>query len=1755
MSGFFQEGSRSRARRTIVGISLVLALIVTTVVSVGVIAETAAARGPAYDGPTTPSKGPAFFGPAPNPFPYCDSPSYFDPFPENVTPIGSMDIGDTASVTTDGITMDLTITAEGNPGTTYPGFFDDTDRAKGIELAEGDAAVVELSAPLFYSQWIFTDVDQPGEGFTVSPTWTVPGEAAAFGGDDFFTFEGSTNSAVVLDDVDGIGTASEVIEGRVQVDFLGAVTGISMQRTFPSEGQSGFAVGGGCEAAGAAKTVVAGPTWNGTSYDVTYELRMRNNLPNAATIQSVITDAQNAVGTSLVTGAVQGIDLMDLQLTDDLADTNFSSIVVTGASATGNLVLLDSYNGLDSLELIESGSIAAESEETITLSVQYTPDLVQPVWATDACATGGYTYLNQSEITGQAANVPVADLSDNGVSASPADDNGEGGVDDPTPVLFPCPPGDLEIVKTALAGAGATCPAFAAGVVGEGDPVSVTRGDTVTYCISVTNGGPGPVFDVEVVDAQAPSAFTLDQLEVGESATFSYELVVDLATPERNTATATGVDSEGPVDPVSDDALISVADKLQPNVEIVKTVVSSGTECPSFDVGIVGLGPALAVDDGTTVTYCISVRNIGAGPAVNVMITDPQAPEVYDIGTLEPGAGADRQYDITVTTTTPTTNVATVDYLDADGQPLSADDPAQIDVVPLEPNLEIVKTVLAGASRDCPDFAGGVAGLGDALPVSDRDTVTYCVTVRNVGPGIATDVVVTDTQAPGPFPTIDTLGVDATETFTYNVTVDLLTPTVNTAAANGNGPAGPLAEVQDQAQIAISALPDPVLEIVKTAVRGPGGTCPDFGAGTVGEGTPVRFLEGETVTYCISVWNSGEGAATNVVIADDQAPDTVDLNIGDLGIGEGATRSYDVLLDADSPRSIVNIASTQGEGPNGPVGPVEDPALVEVTQQPDPILEIVKTAVAGGADNCPATFDDGTAGDGDAVGFLHGEVVTYCVIVRNVGGNDATDVVVNDDQAPGPIQLGTIPVGEERSDSYDVTVDADTPAQNVASASGQGPNGPIGPVVDTALIETAPQPNPVLEIVKTAVAGPNGLCPEFDEGIQGPGDAVIFEYDTVVTYCITVRNTGGNTATAVVITDPQAPAPFEIGDLPVGETRTRSYDLVVGAETPAENVATVTGVGPNGPLDPVQDPAIITPTPLADPILQIVKTVVVGPDGDCPDTFAAGIDGPGDPLATGIGDTVTYCLAVRNDGVGTATNVQINDDQAEESPFEIGTLTPGTGDFVQYDVLVTTDTDLVNTAVATGTGPNGPVRDDDSSLIELDERVANIGLVHSVSTADEDCITESKALNSLVANIEDLPITWCAEITNTGNVPLTNVTLLAPDLGITEALDTSEVTGVTILLPGESVVLGFDGAIPDTGLLSTGVAEADPSDADGNVIDLPRPSDIDTAEVREASINLETTVTAGANGDCAEASEEAVVPVGADITWCFAVTNTGAIDLLVDEVSDITLGITVPIPEELRRLVPGQTIVVSVNDIADEGGMVNDAEVFGQPLDVDGTVLDQAPVVEDEDPASVRTPEANLAIVKSVNAANVTQGAAVTYSLVVTNEGPDAAVEVVVRDSLPSGLRYLTVPGVDGWACALDDDERGFSCLKATPLANGESATLSYIATTASAVPGTDFTNVATVESVTPDPDLSDNEDDETVRTSPPLPLVPEEDPPLEFPGPFDPPEAEPVEPDEVLGLAITGAASNLFAMLAAAMMAIGGVFTVGARRSDRDDE
>jgi uncharacterized repeat protein (TIGR01451 family) len=112
--------------------------------------------------------------------------------------------------------------------------------------------------------------------------------------------------------------------------------------------------------------------------------------------------------------------------------------------------------------------------------------------------------------------------------------------------------------------------------------------------------------------------------------------------------------------------------------------------------------------------------------------------------------------------------------------------------------------------------------------------------------------------------------------------------------------------------------------------------------------------------------------------------------------------------------------------------------------------------------------------------------------------------------------------------------------------------------------------------------------------------------------------------------------------------------------------------------------------------------------------------------------------------------------------------------------------------------------------------------------------------------------------------------------------------------------------------------------------------------------------------------------------------------------------------------------------------------------------------------------KADLAIEKSASPSPGVPGTDVTYTLKVTNKGPDTAEDTVVSDPLPDGLTFVSgspeceAPTPTQVRCSLGS------------LATGDSVTLTIVAHIADSVTE-GFVNTATVSSATPDPDYSNN--------------------------------------------------------------------------------
>ncbi|HEY6167374.1 MAG TPA: PKD domain-containing protein, partial [Verrucomicrobiae bacterium] len=126
---------------------------------------------------------------------------------------------------------------------------------------------------------------------------------------------------------------------------------------------------------------------------------------------------------------------------------------------------------------------------------------------------------------------------------------------------------------------------------------------------------------------------------------------------------------------------------------------------------------------------------------------------------------------------------------------------------------------------------------------------------------------------------------------------------------------------------------------------------------------------------------------------------------------------------------------------------------------------------------------------------------------------------------------------------------------------------------------------------------------------------------------------------------------------------------------------------------------------------------------------------------------------------------------------------------------------------------------------------------------------------------------------------------------------------------------------------------------------------------------------------------------------------------------------------------------------------------------------------------------ANLAVGKTASAAAITIGSNVTYTINVTNLGPNTASDVVLVDPLPVGMNFVSATNsADG----VTNNGGTVTCNLGT-MTNGATATVTIVVN--STVTGI-MTNTATVSARTADPTLGNNSATRLVTVLPPAPVV-----------------------------------------------------------------
>lgn len=248
--------------------------------------------------------------------------------------------------------------------------------------------------------------------------------------------------------------------------------------------------------------------------------------------------------------------------------------------------------------------------------------------------------------------------------------------------------------------------------------------------------------------------------------------------------------------------------------------------------------------------------------------------------------------------------------------------------------------------------------------------------------------------------------------------------------------------------------------------------------------------------------------------------------------------------------------------------------------------------------------------------------------------------------------------------------------------------------------------------------------------------------------------------------------------------------------------------------------------------------------------------------------------------------------------------------------------------------------------------------------------------------------------------------------------------------------------------------------------------------------------------------DDVEIALGTPVDYSIEVINSGGADLLDVVVDDLDLGIS----ESLGNLPMGSSSTVDlpghVHDAADfaAGPFVNTAVVeacylydeFGNCVGLligSDTATVALKLPPPPPPSRPRTPRVDLVVQKLVDDPTPAEGQEVTFTITVTNQGPDDAEGVVVSDVLPSGLTYA------GHSASRGTYDAATGRWNVGDLADDASATLTLRATVDPGTAGRTLTNTARLTDSTPtDRDSSNNEASASVTPpSPPPPPPPSE--------------------------------------------------------------
>ena len=462
--------------------------------------------------------------------------------------------------------------------------------------------------------------------------------------------------------------------------------------------------------------------------------------------------------------------------------------------------------------------------------------------------------------------------------------------------------------------------------------------------------------------------------------------------------------------------------------------------------------------------------------------------------------------------------------------------------------------------------------------------------------------------------------------------------------------------------------------------------------------------------------------------------------------------------------------------------------------------------------------------------------------------------------------------------------------------------------------------------------------------------------------------------------------------------------------------------------------------------IDVVKTV--GVDSS---TCAAG-----SAIAVAPGTRVYYCYTVRNTGAVELATHDLFDDQLGPllTAFPYSVM-PGDTAFLTASVVITADT--TNLAAWTAYSSSMVTATDTATatvtmLGPALEMTKTVGLDSSVCASGSSISAPSGAT-----------VYYCYTVKNIGTIDLVTHDLVDDQIGsVLNAFPYLLSPGATVFITASAVIT------TDTTNIATWT---------GHTSGAAQASDTDSATVTILKPAIDLVKTVGLDASTCAAAASLNVDYGTQVTYCYSVKNTGTLALVTHDLVDDQLGTL--LSSFPYTLTPGSSTYYTQSAViltdttntavwtAKTSGGLSAADTAG------------ATVTLNPPPGG----QADLALDKSAPA-TAPAGGTFTYTLSVTNNGPDAASGVTVVDTLPAGVSFVSASAGCSFAAGTVTCSLG-------SLAGAASVTVTIIVT-APAQPGV-ISNQAGVSAAQSDPTPGNNSDSAAATVeavAPPNPML-----------------------------------------------------------------